>query len=59
MRISPFGMYNTIHHSTPNLTMGAVPQVISALFLMLPADLPRRGSIPHSSFVEVGFDPLY
>ena len=41
----------------------AVPQVISALLLMLPAEietvLSRRGSIPPSPFVEVGFDPLY
>ena len=44
----PFGMYNTIiHHSTPNLTMGAVPQVISPLLLMLPAEFCRVEEVYH------------
>ena len=48
--------------SSTGFAVGGVPQVISALLLMLPAEklfLPRRGTFPHSSFVEVGFAPRY
>jgi len=57
----PFGMYDTIIHPL-NLPVGGVPQLISALLLMFwnrKCFCRRRGSIPHSSFVEAGFAPLY
>ena len=45
---SPFGMYVTIiHHSTPNFTMGAVPQVISAVLLTLPAEFCHVEEVYH------------
>ena len=49
--------------SSTGFAVGGVPQVISAQLLMLPAKskvfLLRRGTFPHSSFVEVGFAPRY
>ena len=45
--------------------MGGVPELISALLPMLPArkseieSVSVAGTFPHSSFVEVGFAPLY